>query len=231
MAQSKLLQSFYASKLWRNLRLSLIMERGSICAHCGKVIVNPEEIIGHHTIELDDTNVLDHSISLNPELIELVCFDCHNKIDGHFLNQSKPKPRGIYLVYGPPLAGKERYVREHMSPGDIVVDMDSLFEAISYQPRYVKPDKLLSNVYDMQRLLIDHIKTRHGNWRSAWIIGGYADKYKRDLVTKETGAEPVFIECTREACLMRLDAIRDDRSKSKSEWRGYIDKWFETYQP
>jgi hypothetical protein len=206
------------------------MERGNTCQCCGKLINDPADIIGHHTIELDDNNVHDHSISLNPELIELVCNDCHNRIDGHFLN-NKPKPRGVFLVYGPPLSGKSSYVVENMAEGDLVVDMDSLFEAVSYQPRYEKPSKLLVNVYDLQRILIDHIKTRHGSWRSAWIVGGYADKYKRDLVIKETNAEPILIELTREACLMRLDAIRDNRSKQKAEWKTYIDKWFETYQP
>lgn len=195
------------------------------------VIADPEDIIGHHTIELDDSNVLDHSISLNPELIELVCFDCHNKIEGHFLNRSKPKPRGIYLIYGPPLSGKSSYVRDNMQPGDIVVDMDSLYEAISYQPRYNKPDKLLVNVLDIQRQLIDQIKTRHGTWRSAWIIGGYADKYKREMVIKETGAEAIHIEVSKEACMMRLDGLRDGRQKQKAEWASYINKWFDTYTP
>lgn len=230
MASSKLLQSFYASTPWRNLRLTLILERGNICEYCGTVIVNTNEIIGHHTIELNDTNVKDHTISLNPELIKLSCFDCHNKQEGHFLNPTN-KPRGIYLVYGPPLAGKKTYVIENMSEGDIVVDIDALYEAISYQPKYIKPDKLLTNVIDVQRLLLDHIKTRQGKWRSAWIVGGYADKYRREMTIKDTGATPIFIDTSKDECLMRLGMIKDNRSKSKKEWETYINRWFERYQP
>jgi hypothetical protein len=193
-------------------------------------VQDPKDIIGHHTIELDDTNVMDHTISLNPELIKLVCFDCHNKLPGHFSN-ARPKPRGIYLVYGPPLAGKSSYVREHMSAGDLVVDMDSLYEAISHLPRYDKPDKLMPNVIEVHKLLLDHIKTRHGTWRSAWIIGGYADKHRREMVIKDTGAEPVLIEASKEACLMRLKHLSDGRHKQKTEWESYINKWFDTYRP
>ena len=132
------------------------------------VIVNPVDIIGHHKVELNDKNVYDHSISLNPELIELICFDCHNVEHDRFQGgRVQPKPRGVYLIYGPPLSGKSSYVRENMTPGDLVIDMDSLFEAISYQQTYIKPDSLLPNVMAVQRLLIDQIKTRHGSWRSA----------------------------------------------------------------
>lgn len=232
MASSRLLQSFYASKPWRELRLRLIMERGNKCQRCGKVIVNTIEIIGHHKVELDDKNVLDHMISLNPDLIELICFDCHNDDHDRFNGGVKtPKPKGVYLVYGPPLSGKSSYVVANMTPGDLVVDMDSLYEAISYQPKYIKPDKLLANVIDVQRLLLDHIKTRHGTWRSAWIVGGFADKYRREMTIKETGATPVFIETSKDECLMRLEMLRDERMKHKKEWEIYINRWFERYQP
>lgn len=232
MAKSRMLQSFYASKPWRTLRQTLIFIRGNKCEECGCIIGNPEDIIGHHTIELNDKNVLDHSISLNPELIKLVCSDCHNKQPGHFLDgKTKQVERGVYLIYGPPLAGKSSYVLEYMTPGDIVVDMDSLYEAISYQTRYDKPDSLLPNVMGVQRLLLDFIKTRHGSWRSAWIVGGYADKYKREMVIKDTGAIPVLIEATKEECLARLEGVRDNRHSSKRDWITYIEKWFEKYQP
>ena len=230
MAKSRILQSFYASKPWIQLRQTLIFLRGNKCEECGCVIVNPVDIIGHHEIELNDRNVLDHSISLNPELIKLLCKECHNKQPGHFLNKGTVLERGVYLVYGPPLSGKSSFVLEHMTPGDIVVDMDNLYEAISYLPRYNKPDGLIANVIDVQKLLFDHIKTRHGSWHSAWIIGGFADKYKRDMVIKDTGAKPILIESTKEQCLARLDGVRDERQKNKRNWSIYIETWFEKYQ-
>ena len=232
MARSRLLQSFYASTPWRQLRLKLIMERGNVCERCGKVITNTEEIIGHHTIELNDNNVRDHMISLNPDLIELVCFDCHNNDHDRFNGGVKvSKERGVYLIYGPPLSGKKTYVRKHMTQGDLVVDMDSLFEAISFQTRYIKPDKLLPNVMDVNKLLLDHIKTRHGTWHSAWIVGGYADKYRREMTIKDTGATPVLMDTSKDECLMRLEMLRDERMKQKREWEIYINGWFEKYQP
>lgn len=208
------------------------MQRGNKCERCDKVIVNTIEIIGHHKIELNDKNVYDHSISLNPELIELICFDCHNEEHDRFQGgRVEPKPKGVYLIYGPPLSGKSSYVRENMTPGDLVIDMDSLFEAIGYQQTYIKPDNLLPNVIAVQKLLIDQVKTRYGTWRSAWIVGGYADKYKREMVIKETGAIPVLLDISKDECLMRLEMVRDERMKHKREWETYINRWFDRYQP
>ena len=226
------MNSFYASKPWRTLRQTLIMQRGNKCERCGKVIVNVIDIIGHHKVELNDTNVHDHNISLNPELIELICFECHNDEHDRFNGGRKEqKPKGVYLIYGPPLSGKSTYVKQNMTPGDLVVDMDNLFEAISYQQTYIKPDSLLPNIMAVQRLLIDQIKTRYGSWRSAWIVGGYADKYKREMIIKETGAIPVLLDISKDECLMRLEMLRDERMKHKREWETYINRWFDRYQP
>ena len=55
----------------------LISERGCKCERCGRLVLESKKLIGHHKIELTEENVHDPMISLNPDLIELVCFDCH----------------------------------------------------------------------------------------------------------------------------------------------------------
>lgn len=107
MARSRELHKFYTSKEWYDFRLRIIAERGPRCEHCKELIEESKDIIIHHIIELTEENVGDVSISLNPDNVEIVCFDCHNKI--HLRFGYKPEKR-VYLVYGPPLSGKSTYV-------------------------------------------------------------------------------------------------------------------------
>jgi predicted kinase len=225
MAKHSILKSFYASEEWVTLRLQLINERGNRCEHCSKIIPKSKELIGHHKIELTPENVHDRMISLNPEKIEIICFDCHNKEHKRFGYQSQ---RQVFIVYGSPMSGKSTFVRDNVNRGDIVVDMDQLYTAVSMLPYYDKPDNLFTNVIGIHNLLLDNIKTRLGKWNNAWVIGGYADKYKRNRLADDLGAELIFCDVSKEECLRRLE-VDEDRRYRIDEWRGYIDKWFESY--
>ncbi|MEC0107256.1 HNH endonuclease signature motif containing protein [Paenibacillus taichungensis] len=227
MAKYSILKSFYASEVWQNFRLVVIGERGLRCEHCGKYVLKSSELTLHHIIELTPENVGDANIALNPDNIMVVHHECHNQIHGRFGYQFE---QGVYIVYGPPLAGHDEYVSAHMSRGDIVVDMDKLFAAVSLLPSYDKPNGLLSNVRAVHNILIDNIKTRYGKWRSAWVIGGYAEKRKRERLAEDLGAELIFCDVSREECYNRL-SVDEQRKHRQDEWRGYIDKWFEQYQP
>ena len=50
------------------------------CAMCGKPILQKDDLIIHHKMELSDDNVNNTLISLNPDNLECVCFSCHNKV-------------------------------------------------------------------------------------------------------------------------------------------------------
>jgi predicted kinase len=226
MAKYAVLKSFYNSQRWRKFRDNIIAERDPICVDCKKVIANPKEIeVDHDPIELTPENVNDASISLNPDNVKIRCHDCHNKRHGRFCSQPM---QGVFLVYGPPLSGKTTFVKEHMQHGDLVVDMDKLYSAVSLLPEYDKPNELLKNVFGIRDLLIDNIKTRYGKWRSAWIIGTYPDKYQREKIADDTGAELIYCEASKEECMARL-MIDADRQCRKDEWKQYIDKWFDRY--
>ena len=68
---------------------------------------------------------------------------------------------------------------------------------------------------------------RYGRWDNAWIIGGYAEKYKREKLARDLGAELVFLDVSKAECITRL--MQSDRSKRKDEWIEYINKWFDMY--
>ncbi len=194
----------------------------SICEYCGQPIVRPYDLILHHRVYLTEENYQDRNISLNPDNIQLVHHGCHNKIHQKGF-KSLNQPRQVFLVYGSPLSGKTTFVREAMNEGDLVIDIDSIWECISGQPRYVKPDRLKSNVFGVRDKLLEQVQYRVGKWRNCYVIGGYPHKAERERLIDLLGAREIFIETTKEVCMDRLAA---DPERNKEEWQRYIDDWF-----
>jgi hypothetical protein len=60
----------------------------------------------------------------------------------------------VTIVCGPPGAGKSRYVLEHLHWGDLVLDIDTLFMALSGQVTYGKPVSLLKVVLRVRDTVI-----------------------------------------------------------------------------
>ena len=222
--------SFYRSKEWRKLLDTIKIERVNddgqlICEYCKKTIVKAYDVIGHHKIELTEENVNEYDISLNPQNIMLVHHSCHNRIH----NKLGYANREVFLVYGAPLSGKSTFVNESMSAGDLIIDIDSVWQCISNLPRYQKPGKLKAITFKVRDLLLDAVKYRLGRWNNAYVIGGYPLQGERERLIKELGAREVYIEATEEECLQRLKDCDDGRDFD--EWSQYIRSWFAQYAP
>lgn len=231
---SGVLKKFYASSEWLAFRQQIILARKKdgrvICEKCGKQIVVSKHIQVHHINELTEDNYKDKNISLNPDNVLVWCHNCHNKHHGRFCGGGhKRREKAVYIIYGPPMSGKSSYVIEHMEEGDLVVDMDELYKAVSFMPKYNKPDNLKYNIFAIRNSIIDNIKKRYGGFRTAWIIGGYPRKSERERLIESTGAIPIFLNASREECINRLEGCNDYRADHREEWIGYIDKWFDEY--
>lgn len=214
----------YTCKEWRDLLAIIKLQRVNddgeiICEHCGKPIVKAYDCIGHHTIVLDESNYMDASISLNPDLIQLVHHKCHNIIH----NKLGYAQRQVYLVYGAPLSGKTTWVHDNMSEGDLIVDMDNIWECISGCDRYVKPNRLKQNAFAIRNQLIDMVKVRYGKWLNAYVIGGYPLISERERLIKSLGAREIFIDTSKEICL--------ERCKDREGWEQFVEDWFDKYGP
>ena len=223
------LYNFYRSKEWTNLLKVLRNERidaqgNIICEHCGKPIVRAYDCIGHHKIELTEENYTDYNISLNPDNIALVHHKCHNIIH----NKLGYAQRQVFIVYGSPLAGKTSYVTGAMNEGDLIIDMDSIWQCVSGCERYVKPNRLKSVVFSVRDNLLESVKYRRGKWLNAYIIGGYPYQAERERLSSELGAREVYIDTDKETCINRLLASEDNRDKA--EWTKYINDWWLQYQ-
>lgn len=224
-----MLADFYRSKEWERLRRTLMLQRLNaegliICAHCGRPIIKKYDCIGHHLTELTETNYQDTSISLNPDNIALVHHKCHNEIH----NKQGYKQKKVYIVWGAPLSGKNTYVQGVAKYGDLIVDIDNLWQAVSGRPRYEKPNRIKTNVFELHNQLLTMIAQRAGYWNVAYVIGGYALPIQREQLAKRLAAECIYIDTTRAECEARLAACPDGRNKS--EWSKYISEWFDTHE-
>lgn len=224
------LDTFYQSREWKNLMRIIKAERLTedgelICEYCGKPIVKKYDCIGHHKEYLTEENVNDVMISLNPTNVQLVHHACHNKIH----NKLGYQKREVYIVYGPPMAGKTTFVKRVMNQGDMVIDMDSIWECVSGLKRYEKPPRLNAVVFGVRDNLIESVQYRKGKWLNAYIIGGYPLEGERERLLKKLGAREVFINTPKEECMERLVQAEDNRDKNL--WKKYIDEWFQRYSP
>ena len=232
----KSLAQFYTSAEWRKFRQIVIAERinptdGVLYDEfSGNPILKSHEIILHHKIELTMQNVNDRSISLNPDNIMIVTPKSHNEIHNRFGGRLQSWQRKVYYVYGAPCSGKSSFVRENMQRGDLVLDIDSLWSALSGQPEYIKPNEIKAVVFNARNAIIDSIKTRAGNWQTAWVIEGGALLGDRMRRIDTLGAESMFVDATRDECIKRL-ASDEKRRAVQPQWVEYIDRWFAEYQP
>jgi len=193
------------------------------------LIAKEREAHLHHIVELTPVNVHDAMVALSPENVLLIHKSCHDSIHDRLRSSREAvRLKEVYIVYGMPGAGKTTYVTERKGRYDIVVDMDRLYHAITFLPDYDKPDCLFSVVRGAYNLLIDTIRYRRGKWQAAWVIGGFADKYQRERLAEELGAELVYIECTRDEAVARI-GMDEGRRLMVREYEGYIDKWLERY--
>lgn len=211
---------FYCSKAWLELSHYLKVAANGKCQKCGEIKIEFKDLIPHHKIALTEDNVDDPNISLNPENIEIICFDCHNKEHRRF-GYSKM----VYMVWGSPLSGKTTAVRQMMRYGDLVLDMDLLWQAVTMQPENIKPDNCRFNIFALRDNLLDQIKTRYGQWYDAYVIGGYPDKYERERLAHTLGAELIYCDATKQECFDRR--IKSGRPEI---WDKYISDWWEIYE-
>lgn len=232
MSGSDALAKFYHSRKWEEfvqlIRLQRTSEDGEIlCEYCGEPISRAYDCIGHHVVELDEINVEDATIALNPKNIQLVHHKCHNRIHKKF--RTDEEVRQVFLVYGSPLSGKTTWVDGVKSAGDLIVDLDSIWQCISGLERYEKPGALNACAFGVRDYLMDCVRYRRGKWLNAYVIGGYPLIGERERLCRELRAREVFINTSKEECLARLEKVEDHRNHD--EWQRYIEEWWRRYAP
>jgi hypothetical protein len=158
--------------------------------------------------------------------IQVISFANHNSKHRRAAGPHEMPRKRVLLVYGSPLAGKTQTVRQIMEPGDIAVDIDALWQALTLAPPYVKPDALKYNVFKLRDELLDQVRTRYGRWGTAYVVGGYPRIMERRRLAERLGATLLHIDADEDECLARVG--KENRPEA---WKDYVRQWWRDYEP
>ena len=241
-------EKLYNSKAWHRVREAAIVRDRGLCQREG--CYKPAEEV-HHIIELTPANVDDPRIALNLDNLMCVCRDCHFKIhrekileryrrkarkrilnkDGFYFDaEGLLTPMKVYIVHGAPAAGKSRYVREHRETTDLVVDLDSIQQALGHD-RNDPHSNMLDLSISIRDYIYDRIEARDGSidCRNVWVIATLPKKKQRLELARRLRAELIHIDTLQETCIEYAKA--DEKRFDKQLQVAIIEEYFEKFQP
>lgn len=222
---------FYNSKAWQDCRDGYFNLRFGLCELCDK----PGEEV-HHKIFLTPENINNENITLNWDNLQLLCKKCHNAVHERAYEMHRIKTRNktstdnslcfsesgdlvlkknVVIVYGAPASGKTTYVKENKGKYDIVVDLDSIINALSLNDLCNKKlnTDALPFAFDVRDLLYELIEKRKHYFETAWVIAMLPKKEERERLREKLHAELIYINADEAACLnrARVDESRIDK--------------------
>lgn len=125
----------------------------------------------------------------------------------------------VYLVCGPPCSGKTTYVREHMKPGDLVVDYDDIARRLGSRRQHGHEYKYHRRIEATISRALDAIKA--GKHNRAWVIRSLPEPKHRQALADQLGATVVLLDAPDEVLTERARRRRDaSRTVAAiNEWR------------
>lgn len=135
-----------------------------------------------------------------------------------------------YIVCGPPASGKTTWVEGRKRWGDVVVDVDALFAAVTGLPWYEKPEGLVKLVLDVQDGILRWVERNPGRFMNAWVITGGPKAAQRQRLAARLDATVVVLEASPDECLRRIAADPRRGSAVVEQWRPLVLKWWREYE-
>lgn len=201
-------RSLYTSAAWRAFRLRRLALnpfcQGPLCSQPAREVdhIVPVEQ-GGAVYSIDNTQCL--------------CTPCHSRKTRAEQHQREPTMEAatITIITGPPCSGKTTYVRDTRRPGDIVIDLDALFAALTYSPEHQHEDAALNEVLRLRDVLLANLKP------PAWIIDTGLRARRAELQRMFPTARTITMNTPRETCLDR--AAQRPRPAHTAQ---LIEQWF-----
>lgn len=174
---------------------------------------------------------IDHIVPMSaggPELdmsnLQTLCHKCHSSKTGKEMGnrfQTTTCNTEIILVVGPPASGKSHYVRQHMTYGDCVVDIDELVRALSLNQLRDNAENIIGVALEIRSAIIT---AAIGKVARVWVIatGSTQDSRQRALGS-HNAHQTIVMTTSRAECKAR--ALE---RTGYPEWEHLIDEWFQT---
>lgn len=222
----------YQTARWRKLS-TIYREKHPWCKRC---------------MELGDVTLAEHVDHIIPiseggevfveENLQGLCVSCHNAKTRSDEVRIREKPLSISaementdritIICGPPGAGQDDYVKEKMLEGDLIIDLDKIYSALSGLEEYNKPHELLTYVLAAKdaviRRLAEEVRCRH-----AFVISGspkIEDRNKLGRLLRTSNI--VVLTKTISECLANI-ASDERRNEKLEQWEELVRNWWFQY--
>lgn len=123
---------------------------------------------------------------------------------------------GLTVVYGPPCSGKTTYVRNQAKPGDLILDYDEFYAALSGMPAHTWPER------DLRPFVMAAMNSALKEWRrrgtaACWLI--------RTAPSESDVVDATLVRCDPgiEVCLARA------QEQGRPQATLGIVSWYETH--
>lgn len=190
-------------KGWQALRHQILERDGHLCQINGPRCKTKANTVDHIT-------PLAHGGTQDPSNLRAACSTCNSSLG----SQVRKRTTHVTLVTGPPGAGKTTYVAEHKADGDLVVDYDTLAQALGSDVTHGHTNHAAASA--ARGAVLSALRQGRIETGKAWVISSNpnaATMFDHDtLVSVDPGAD----EVRRRA----MQAGRPER------WLQLIDAWY-----
>ena len=205
----------------------MVLREEPLCRRCGEPATDVDHIVSRERGG-EDTR----------ENLQALCHPCHSQKtveeDGGFRGGGGAGRGGarrhplVTVVCGPPGAGKSTWVRERMRWGDLLLDLDALYVAMSGLPQYDKPDTLLPFVMEARDAILERL-VRPSEITRAWVVTTAPKRLERDRLRRTLKAKVIVIETSASECIKRIGC--DERRSDRVDlWRDKVEGWWSNYE-
>lgn len=130
----------------------------------------------------------------------------------------------VIIVVGPPGSGKTTYVQKNRGRGDLVVDVDALFVALSLQDERTSGKELMPFVLAARDAVLARL-LEPSDVSRAWIITTSTDRKLIERLRLQYSATILLMEVSPGECKRRIMA--DPRRKNHPQWFELVDRWWD----
>lgn len=211
---------------WEQYRISFL-GRNPLCVRC--LATGRTTVAKHvdHIIPVDSASDEPFWPASNHQAL---CASCHGKKTMHEdIGKGRAKTRttdrqwSATLVCGPPCAGKNTYVENRITLGDLIIDVDALHHAVSGMPSHDHSNQLLTFAFTARDAIIDKLLTSTFGGH-VWIVTTAPTRADRIAWTSRLDASVVLLVPDKAECLKRATTERPEK------WLGYVRQWYQAFE-